>query len=149
MGLSTYLKAWNYLSDVFDTEVYRSVHDALEDVIPLDIGLRHNATQNIEIGIPIATWHKAVAVDSFLWESAGQPDESEYELNLTREGIQDLIIQAREISVNPELADHLSYGNDEDAQWISEQFLRLERALTDFLLDDRLKNWTLKVWRSF
>jgi hypothetical protein len=149
MGLSTYLKAWNYLSDVFDTDVYKSVHDALEDVIPLDIGLRHNTTANIEIAIPIAAWHRATSLDSFLWDTAGQPEDSEYELNLSREGIHDLIIQARRIAASPELVDNLQYGEEEDPQWIAQQFIRLERALTDFLLDDRLKNWTLKVWRSF
>jgi hypothetical protein len=149
MGLSTYLKATNYLSDAFDTRVYSAVRDALEDVIPLDIGLRHNSTPNIELTIPIATWHRAQAVDSFLWNLANNPESDEYELNLDRDDLKDAIFQARGIAINPALASELPYGGDEDEQWITEQFLRLERALTDFVFDARLKTWTLKVWRSY
>lgn len=149
MGLSTYLRATNYMSDVFDTKTYQAVRDALEDVIPLDIGLRHNATANIELTIPIATWHRAQAVDSFLWNLAGNPERDEYELDLDRTDLEDAILQARRIATDPELASELEYGNDDPEEWISEQFLRLERALTDFLLDDRLKTWNLKVWRSY
>jgi hypothetical protein len=149
MGLSTYLRATNYMSDVFDTETYKAVRDALEDIVPLDIGLRHNTTPNIELTIPIATWHRATAVDSFLWDLANNPESDEYELHLDRTDLEDAILQARGIAKNPELATELSYGSDDGVEWISEQFLRLERALTDFTLDDRLKNWTLKVWRNY
>lgn len=144
MGLSTYLRATNYMSDVFDPETYGAVRDALQDILPLDIGLRHNATANIELAIPIATWHRAHAVDMFLWGLADKPDADEYELNIHRNEIEDAILQARQVIANPELAQ-----SDDAEEWIVEQFLRLERALTDFLLDARLKNWTLKVWRSY
>ncbi len=149
MGLSTYLRATNYMSDFLDKDTYQRVRDALEDVIPLDIGGRHNATANIEVTIPIATWHRAQAVDSFLWNLAGNPERDEYELDLDRTDLEDVILRARQFATNPELATELEYGSDDDEDWISEQFLRLERALTDFALDDRLKTWTLKVWRSY
>ena len=150
MGLSTYLRATIYLSDVFDSNTYKAVRDALEGVVPLDIGLRHNATQNIEITIPIATWHRGYTVDGFLWDLAGNPERDEFELDLTRQDVEDAILQARRIASNPDLATELSYSVGADnEEWVAEQFLRLERALTDFVLDDRLKNWTLKVWRSY
>jgi hypothetical protein len=149
MGLSTYLRATNYLSDAFDSKTYNAIRDAIQEIVPLDIGLRHNATPNIEVTIPIATWHRAGAVDSFLWNLACNPESDEYELNLDHDDLEDAILQARVIAINPMLASELQYGGDEDEQWITEQFLRLERALTDFALDGRLKNWTLKVWRSY
>ena len=149
MGLSTYLRATNYLSDAFDSNTYKAVRDALEDIVPLDIGLRHNASQNIEITIPIATWHRGYTIDGFLWDLANNPERDEFELDLTRQDIEDAILQARRIATNPELATELSYSGEDDEEWVAEQFLRLERALTDFVLDDRLKNWTLKVWRSY
>jgi hypothetical protein len=137
------------MSHAFDGETYRAVRDALEDVIPLDIGLRHNATANIELTIPIATWHRGSSVDSFLWSLADCPESDSYELNLDRDDLEDAILQARRIALEPELAGELLYGGDDDVDWISEQFIRLERALTDFALDARLKTWTLKVWRSY
>jgi hypothetical protein len=149
MGLSTYLRATNYLSDAFDSNTYKAVRDALEDIVPLDIGLRHNASQNIEITIPIATWHRGHTIDGFLWDLANNPERDEFELDLTRQDIEDAILQARRIATNPELASELSYSGADDEEWVAGQFLRLERALTDFVLDDRLKNWTLKVWRSY
>jgi hypothetical protein len=148
MGLSTYLKAYKYMSDVFENDGYKIVAEALSDVAPLDIGIRHNATPNIQIEIPIATWHKGYAVDEFLWEKGGKRDADEYELESWTTDVQNLILQAREYATRPELANNLGVEN-EPQEWVAEQFLRLERALTDFALDDRLKGWALKVWRSY
>ena len=148
MGLSTYLKAYNYMSDAFDNKLYERVSGALEGIVPLDIGLRHNAHRNIQIEIPIATWHKGYSVDWFLWEKAGERDTDEYEIESWTPDVEDLILEARDYAENPDRAS--KFGSpEEDPEWISKQFLRLERALTDFVLDDRLKSWTLKVWRSY
>lgn len=148
MGLSTYLRATNYLFEGLDTDRtdYNDVADALSDIVPLDIGVRHNAHRNIEISIPIATWHKGFAIDNFLWMYAGSPEADEYELNLDREDMIDLIHKAREIATK---AEDFRESESETADWVQIQFNRLERALTDFLLDDRLRGWTLKVWRSY
>lgn len=148
MGLSTYLRAHNYLFEGLDIDrtAYNDVADALGDIVPLDIGVRHNATRNIEISIPIATWHKGFAIDNFLWMQAGSPELDEFELNLDREDTIDLIYKAREIATN---AEDYRESDSETADWVQIQFNRLERALTDFLLDDRLRGWTLKVWRSY
>ena len=146
MGLSTYLRAHNYLFQGLDKGAYDEIAFVLEDSIPLDIGVRHNATRNIEISIPLATWHKGGAVDRFLWELAGEPEADEFEIDLSREDIVDAILRARGIATNPDSYEGFS---KEDDEWIEAQFLRLERALTDYLIDARLNGWTLKVWRSY
>jgi len=147
MGLSTYLRATNYLFEALDGSKYDEISRALEDVIPLDIGVRHNATRNIEISIPIATWHKGGAIDRFLWELAGEPESDEYELMVDRSDISDAIMKARDIANNPN--SYEGFNDRENEDWVQLQFVRLERALTDYLLDDRLRGWTLKVWRSY
>ena len=147
MGLSTYLRANNYLFEGLDGNSYSKIAEALDLVVPLDIGVRHNATRNIEISIPIATWHKGFAIDRFLWELAGEPEPDEFELNLDRSDISDAIMKARDIANNPDSYEGFSDRESED--WVQIQFVRLERALTDYLLDDRLRGWTLKVWRSY
>ena len=147
MGLSTYLRATNYMFEGEGNNNYNIIAEALDLVVPLDIGVRHNAHRNIEISIPIATWHKGGAIDRFLWELAGEPESDEYELNLDRGEIADAIIRAREIASNPD--SYEGFNDRENEDWVELQFVRLERALTDYLLDDRLRGWTLKVWRSY
>lgn len=147
MGLSTYMVATKAFYESMDSE-FGSVWRGLEDILPLDIGQRHNATRNIEITIPIATWHKGHSVDDYLWQKAYMPESDEYVLDLDREGIVYIINDARRIQAEPdsfvgEVAD------EEKSEWVVTQFQRLERALTDFLLDDRLNGFTLKVWRSY
>lgn len=147
MGLSTYMTATKGFYESLDGD-YSNVAYALEDVIPLDFGVAHNATRNIEITIPVATWHKGYSVDDYLWQKAGMPDTDEYFLSLEHDEITYIINDCRRIQ-----ADTLSFmrelSPEEDQDWVVTQFQRLERALTDFLLDDRLKGWTLKVWRSY
>lgn len=147
MGLSVYLRASNYLFEGLDGSSYSEIASALEDTIPLDIGVRHNATRNIEITVPLATWHKGGAIDRFLWELAGEPESDDFELYLDRTELTDVIMRARDIANNPDSYD--GFNGSENHDWIELQFIRLERALTDFLLDDRLRGWTLKVWRSY
>lgn len=146
MGLSTYLRANNYMFEGEGNNNYNIIAEALDLVVPLNIGTRHNAHRNIEISIPIATWHKGHEVDMFLWEVAGSPESDEYELNLTREEVGELALRARRIASNPYTEDGV---DEKNLEWVVEQYLRLERALTDYLLDDRLSGWTLKVWRSY
>ena len=145
MGLSTYMTATTHLYQMLDREEYSRVHEALEDILPMGLGLAHNATSNVGIELPIASWHKCYSVDSFLAEYAGAEEKDEYTLDLDREEIVELMMKAREVATNPETAQRF---NEEHA-WIEMGFIRLERALTDFLLSDKLKGWTLKLWRSY
>jgi len=147
MGLSTYLRATNYMFEGEGNNNYNIIAEALDLVVPLNIGTRHNATRNIEISIPIATWHKGGAIDRFLWELAGEPESDEYELMVDRSDISDAIMKARDIANNPD--SYEGFNDRESEDWVQLQFVRLERALTDYLLDDRLRGWTLKVWRSY
>lgn len=152
MGLSTYMRAKAEFYQGLDAKNYNKIADVLEDIVPLDLGEKHNATRNIEIQIPIATWHKGYSVDNYLWEKAGSPERDEYVLDLYEDDIKTMIEEARRIQDSPDaiaeyLADYLI--SEDDTEWIQIQFQRLERALTDYLLDDRLKGWTLTVWRSY
>lgn len=152
MGLSTYMRASKGFYESLDASDYQKIADVLEDIVPLDLGEKHNATRNIEIQIPIATWHKGGSVDNYLWEKAGSPDRDEYVLDLYEDDIKTMIEEARKIQEDPDSVDsYLAtyYADYEDDEWIQTQFQRLERALTDYLLDDRLKGWTLTVWRSY
>jgi len=152
MGLSTYMRASKGFYKSLDAKDYNKIAEVLEDIVPLDIGEKHNATRNIEIQIPIATWHKAYSVDNYLWEKAGSPERDEYVLDLYEDDIKTMIEEARRIQDDPNavseyLADY--FVDEDDTDWIQIQFQRLERALTDYLLDNRLKGWTLTVWRSY
>lgn len=152
MGLSTYMRAKGEFYQGLDAKNYNKIAEVLEDIVPLDIGEKHNATRNIEIQIPIATWHKGYSVDNYLWEKAGSPDRDEYVLDLYEDDIKTMIDEARRIQDDPNaVAEYLAdyFVDEDDTDWIQIQFQRLERALTDYLLDDRLKGWTLTVWRSY
>lgn len=144
MGLSTYMTATTHLYQTLDKEEYFRLHEALEDILPMGLGLAHNATSNVGIELPIASWHKCYSVDSFLAEYAGAEDKDEYTLDLDREETIELMMKARQVAIKPELAK-----SNEESDWIEMGFIRLERALTDFLLSDKLKGWTLKLWRSY
>lgn len=146
MGLSTYLTAQKSYYQSMDKD-YSDIAEALEDILPLDIGISHNATRNITVEIPIATWHKGYTVDGFLWSLGCEPDSDEYTLDID---IPLTIELARNYADHPEGARRYCVGvSEETSQWISQQFLRLERALTDILLSGKLDGCTLKVWRSY
>ena len=148
MGLSTYMRASKGFYQALDAKDYDKIADVLEDIVPLDLGEKHNATRNIEIQIPIATWHKAYTMDGFLWSMAGEPDSDEY--GLTDADLRLMIDLARSYVDSPSKARRYDVGVPEESnEWISQQFLRLERALTDVLLSGKLQGWTLKVWRSY
>lgn len=146
MGLSTYLTAQKSYYQSIDKD-YGDVADALEDILPLDIGVSHNATRNITIEIPIATWHRGYTIDGFLWSLGGEPDSDRYTLDID---IPLVIELARNYADNPDGARHYDASmSEETPEWIGQQFLRLERALTDILLSGKLDDCTLKVWRSY
>lgn len=147
MGLSTYMTATKGFYESMDSD-FSKVAYALDEVIPIDFGVAHNATRNIEITIPIATWHKGYSVDDYLWQKAHQPETDEYVLDLGQDEITYIINDCRRIQADT-LSFRGEFSPEEDQDWMITQFQRLERALTDFLLDDRLKGWTLKVWRSY
>lgn len=141
MGLSVYMLAENYMSETFDNDLYHTIVG--NDLLPLDVGARHNANPSFTVSLALATWHKQHEIMDYLFNYCPN-DSDEFQMDLDRDSVHEIILDARKRADYP-----TDYYPDCDADWVTMGFTRLERALSDYLIDPRFEGWTLKVWRSY